>query len=356
MRTPRRIVVHGAMNDTTFLVRAVQRNCDIADARHAADYTLCIFLLKMREHFRWEQGLPLTAVLPKAEVGDWLSRREALWEKIEKADLAPLPLPSGPCDPFAAEAANLELLPLGLLYGAGLGRGGRPTFFLAELAGEERRDGFPVRVAGRELARDMAAPPAMLQGETITVRSDAIRRDAWSKVEEWQGQRRDGPLDRAMRLFDAAGDGGPEGLLDRVTAAQIEAITLHEVGEGCAGKMLGDRWLEMQAALGCGRPEICLRAVRDLLADALSTLPHLASAAAPAPIHLYFAHLHGLRRELVPDWVTAYEQFHTSGDPAPLATVAEAGGAHWQGVAEGLLEAWRSGEASVAAATEALLS
>ncbi len=343
------------MDDTTPLVRAVQRNCDIADARHAADHTLCIFLLKMREHYRWEQGLPLTASLPKEEVGDWLSRREALWEEVEGAELAPLPLPSGPCGPFEAEAANGELLPLGLVYGAGLGRGGRPTFFLAELAREERRDGFPVLVAGRELARDMAAPPAMLQGETITVRTDAIRREVWSKVEEWQWQHRDGPLDRAMRLFDAVGDGGPEGLLERVTTAQVEAATLHEVGEGCAGRVLGGSWLEMQAALGCGRPEICLRAVRDLLADALSTLPHLAAAGAAAPIHLYFAHLRGLRRELASDWIAAYERFHATGDAAPLAAAAEAGAIRWQGAAEGLLEAWRSGEAAITAATEALL-
>jgi len=343
------------MDDTTPLVQAVQRNCDIADARHAADHTLCIFLLKMREHFRWERGLPLTAVLPKEEVGDWLSRREALWEEVEGAELTPLPLSSGPCDPFEVEAANSELLPRGLLYGAGLGRGGRPTFFLAELAREERREGFPVYVAARELARDMAAPPAMLQGETITVRTDAIRREVWSKVEEWQWQHRDGPLARAMTLFDGAGDGGPEGLLDRVTAAQIEAATLHEVGEGLAGRVLGKRWLEMQAALGCGRPELCLRAVRDLLADALATLPHLASAGVAAPIHLYFAHLRGLRRELASDWVAAYEQFHTSGNTAPLAAVAEAGATRWQEIAVGLLEAWRSGEEAVTAATEALL-
>ena len=343
------------MDDTTPLVQAVQRNCDIADARHAADHTLCIFLLKMREHFRWERGLPLTAVLPKEEVGDWLTRREALWEEAEGAELAPLPLPSGPCDPFEVEAANGDLLPRGLLYGAGLGRGGRPTFFLAELAREERREGLPVYVAGRELARDMAAPPAMLQGETITVRTDAIRREVWSKIEEWQWQHRDGPLDRAMTLFDAAGDGGPEGLLDRVTAAQVEAATLHEVGEGLAGKLFGERWLEMQAALGCGRPELCLRAVRDLLADGLSTLPRLAAAGAAAPIHLYFAHLRGLRRELAGDWVTAYEQFNTSGDPTPLAAVATAGAARWREAADGLLEAWRSGEAAVTAATETLL-
>ncbi len=342
------------MDELTPLVRAVQRNCDIADARHAADHTLCIFLLKMREHFRWERGLPLTATLPKEAVGDWLSRREALWAELEGEELAPLPLPSGPGDPFAAAQANAELLPRGLLYGAGLGRGGRPTFFLARLERQERRGGFPILVAGAELARDMAAPPAMLQEETITVRTDAIRREVWSKIEEWQWQRRDTPLDRAMRLLDG-GDGGGEKLLERACAAQVEVVTLHEIGEGLAGTMLGNRWLEMQSGLECGRAELCLRAVRDLLADALSTLPHLAAAAAPAPIHLYFAHLRGLRRELAADWVTAYDTYHATGDIAPLTAAAETGANRWREAAEGLLAAWEEGETALTAAVESLL-
>ncbi|HSP01523.1 MAG TPA: hypothetical protein VLN90_08695, partial [Thioalkalivibrio sp.] len=35
------------------LRQSVQRNCDIADARHAGNDTLCTYLLKMREFYRW---------------------------------------------------------------------------------------------------------------------------------------------------------------------------------------------------------------------------------------------------------------------------------------------------------------
>ena len=38
------------------LVQAVQTNCDIADARHARDVSLCTYLLGMREFYRWECG------------------------------------------------------------------------------------------------------------------------------------------------------------------------------------------------------------------------------------------------------------------------------------------------------------
>ena len=65
------------------LVEAVQTNCHIADARHAADLTLCTFLLQMREFYRWEKGLPLGAALVARGGGAWLARREALWADLE---------------------------------------------------------------------------------------------------------------------------------------------------------------------------------------------------------------------------------------------------------------------------------
>ena len=68
------------------LVRSVQTNCHISDARHGADYSLCVYLMKMREYYRWEQGLPYGAILGKDKVGDWLAAREQLWENLEEAE------------------------------------------------------------------------------------------------------------------------------------------------------------------------------------------------------------------------------------------------------------------------------
>ncbi|HKJ07631.1 MAG TPA: hypothetical protein VKA76_00940, partial [Gammaproteobacteria bacterium] len=47
------------------LCAKVQKNCHISDARYAGDYTLCIYLLKMREYYRWEKGYSLDASLNK---------------------------------------------------------------------------------------------------------------------------------------------------------------------------------------------------------------------------------------------------------------------------------------------------
>jgi hypothetical protein len=72
------------------LTEIVQRNCDIADAQHGGDYGMCTYLLKMRELYRWTQGLPLGASLSHADVGDWLTAREAHLESLENEDFVPI--------------------------------------------------------------------------------------------------------------------------------------------------------------------------------------------------------------------------------------------------------------------------
>lgn len=68
------------------LSETVQQNCHIADAAHAGDYTLCIYLLKMREFYRWEQKAAFSTKLENKTVGSWLKEREALWNNLDKID------------------------------------------------------------------------------------------------------------------------------------------------------------------------------------------------------------------------------------------------------------------------------
>ena len=77
------------------LLTAVQRNCHISDARHAGDYTLCVYLLKMREYFRWEKRYAFRDKLPDVDVGDWLTQREDFWLSIEDEAFARLPIDGG---------------------------------------------------------------------------------------------------------------------------------------------------------------------------------------------------------------------------------------------------------------------
>lgn len=338
------------MRDLPQLASAVQRNCDISDARHAGDYGLCTFLLKMREYYRWENELPFAHALPRDDLGDWLTAREQAWDGIEADEFAPLPLARGMLDPFEAEAANRELLPQGCVYGAGYGRWQKPVFFLGRLLRVEERAGFTIRISSCEYARELAAPPAMLQGRTIYVRLESVRRYLWEKIEEYRWRKQGAAMARALAVYDFAAD--PERALARMADNEMETMILHELGEAKAGELLGEAWGEMALQLSRTRGEPVARAVRDLLADCLQTLPALLERANQPALHFYFATFDAPRRELFPQALEAYEEFLRSGAPDRLRQVVREGKERWLECARGLLALSPAGRE---AALEALL-
>lgn len=317
------------------LAHAVQRNCDISDARYAGEYGMCTFLLKMREYYRWENELPFAHALPRNELGDWLSSREARWSEIEADAFEPLPLERGAVDPLAADEANRELLPRGLVYSAGYGRFAKPVFFLGQLLRVEERAGLTVVVSSCEYARELAAPPAMLQGRTIFVRRESVRRTLWEKIEEWQWRRQSPAMARALAGYDFIAD--MEGALARMSENEMESMILHELGEAQAGALLGAAWEDMLAAVASTRAEVEARAVRDLLADCLQTLPALIERENLPALHFHFATFDAQRRERFPQALEAYEHFLGSGSLARLQQVARDGAERWLAEARALL-------------------
>lgn len=317
------------------LVEAVQRNCDIADARHGRDAALCSYLLEMREYFRWAHGLPLESAPNAQSLGRWVGEREALWATMEETEFARLPVAGAQVDPFDSAAVNRALGDAGLVYGGGVGRFHRPHFFLAERTRFERREGLEVLVSGCEYARDLAGGLGALQDRTIYVRADAIRRWLWQRIELWTARPLGGPLRAAL---DGLGyRPGDVASFERVVAAQVEAVILHELGEARAGALLGEAWEAMLAGFERAPAELLARAVRDNLADCLATVPALAERNETAAIHLWFASFEGLRRELFPRLVAGYDAWRRDGDAAVLRDTAAAGAAHWEATARRLL-------------------
>jgi hypothetical protein len=323
------------MRDLPQLASVVQRNCDISDARHAGDYGMCAFLLKMREYYRWEHELPFTRALPKDELGDWLKAREQAWEGIEDEAFAPLPIARAALDPFDAEAANRALLPQGCVYSAGYGRWHKPVFFLGRLLRAEQRAGFTILISSCEYARELAAPPAMLRGRTIFVRQESVRRYLWEKLEEWQWRKHGHAAARALQSYDFIAD--PESALQRMADNEMQTMILHELGEAQAGELLGEAWGDMALQLSRTRGEPVARAVRDLLADCLSTLPVLLERANLPALHFYFATFDAPRRELFPQARDAYEHFLRCGEPDRLRHVVREGEERWLACARDLL-------------------
>lgn len=335
------------------IVNAVQTNCHISDAQFAGDLTLCTFLLKMRELYRWENDLPFTREMPKAAIGDWMNEREKLWEGMEAVPYVPLPLPGGEMDPFEVEAINRALAPAGYIYSGGYGRACKPHFFLANLARQEVRQGFRVYVSDCEYARDLDAPPGMMLDDCIFVRTEALRRWLWERYEEWSWNKRNEALGRALACYDFAG--GTERALDAMTAVETESVILHEIGEARVGVELGEPWSHMLADLMRSRAEIMARAVRDLYADCLSTLPGLLERADAAAIHFYFANFTGMRRRLFPALMATYGHWHASGDLAPLRATVASGRQYWLDQAQALLRLHRQWGEAAGPAIEALL-
>ncbi len=323
------------MRNLPQVASVVQRNCDISDARYAGDYGLCTFLLKMREYYRWENELPFARSLPKDELGEWLKTREEVWDRLQTDAFAPLPLGCGGLDPFDADGANIELLPYGCVYSAGYGRFQKPMFFLGRLLRVEERAGFTILISSCEYARELAAPPAMLQGRTIFVRLESVRRYLWEKIEEWQWRKQDNAMARALASYDFIAD--TEAALQRMADNEMEAMILHEVGEAMAGELVGEAWRDMALSLARTRNEPTVRAVRDLLADCLSTLPSLLECANLPALHFHFATFDAPRRQLFPQALDAYEHFLRYGDLDRLWQVVREGKERWLATARALL-------------------
>lgn len=335
------------------LATTVQKNCDISDAKYAGDYTLCIFLLKMREFYRWENDIPFSGALPKKDVGEWLEERERMWGGLESSAFEPLALTTGATDPFDSAAINRELVPQGYVYSGGYGRFSKPHFFLGELIKEERRSGFTVYISSCEYARDLVAPPAMLQGQEIFVRQESARRFLWEKVDEWRWNPKNVAMERALASYRYNDD--VDATLDRMTVNETETMILHELGEGLAGNILGDDWNAMLDALSRSKAEIMARAARDLLADCLSTLPRLVERHNEASLHFYFANFSGMRKYLFPDALATYRQCVADADFSALAELAATGAVRWTNTARMLIAAYKHDPERADCAIEKLL-
>lgn len=333
--------------------QTVQHNCHIADALYAGDYTLCIYLLKMREFYRWEQGLPYNSMIENHSVGEWLREREALWNSLENNEFEPVIVDDQQYDPFDTEAINRALTPYDLVYSGGLGIKTKPHFFLGKLHDRHEVNDFTVYISSNEYARDLTAPPAMALGQTIFIRRESLKRMLWEKLEEWRWNKPANAMARAIAHYDFNSD--VEAALDSMTENELHSALLHEIGEVEAGQWLGHEWEKMLADLPRSKAEIMLRALRDHLADALSTLPSLVEQEKAASLHFYFANLNAMRKHMYPSLLSAYQQWHENGNLKPLKKQVEQGRDHWQSLAENSLELYRARGSEAREGIESLL-
>lgn len=308
------------------LIKIVQHNCHLSDAHHARDYSLCIYLLKMREFYRWEQGIAYGEPLPKHELGEWLTEREQHWEEIYDGELIDIVHQNTRFTPLESEAVNQTIATDSLVYSGGY-FGAKPHFFLAELESVEEENGARIYIAGHELAREITAPPAMTLGDTIFLRRESLQRMIWEKLEEWGWQDPERAIARASAIYNFEHD--LQHSLESMAQNELDTLRQHELGELQLGKELGEKWEKMLSSLPRSRVEFYLRAVRDHLVDCLYTLPWLLEEQRNAAIHFYFANFTTLRRAIFPELETAYLKWVDGDNGKALRETIKKGADSW---------------------------
>lgn len=322
------------------LSQQIQHNCHISDAQYAGNYTLCIYLLKMREFYRWESELPFSKKLDNNDIGEWLTQREELWDDIDEQPLANLIINNQEFELFENDIINKQLENQQLVYSGGYGLYGKPVFFLGELLHKETQDDYTLYISGKEFARDLAAPPGMLQNKTVYIRRESLRRFIWEKFEESLWHTQENPLSRALACYDFKNQ--IEDALEKMTDNEVDTVLQHEIGEIKAGKLLGPVWEEMLVTLPHSQAEIMARAVRDNVADMLSTLPRLLENNNASQIHFYFANLSSMRKMIFPALTIAYKNWLETKNTSKLNNLINEASDHWLNMAEQILSLYNN--------------
>ncbi len=338
--------------DIQQLSDTVQLNCHISDARHAGNYTLCVYLLKMREFYRWEQQHNFSKKLSADDVGDWLTRREDLWQEIEDDDYHPIDIANENFDPFDSRKINQSLLPHNLIYSGGYGVKDKPHFFLADLENKKTLTDYTIYISGKEYARDLTSPPAMSQDKTIYIRRESFKRLVWERTDEWRWNKPENAMARSIRCY--AFDDDLEDALSKMTDNELDAAVLHEIGEIQAGEKL-EGWHQMMSDISFTKAEIMARAVRDHYADTLHTLPTLIKNNNQASIHFYFANLTNMRKYIFPSLIEAYNRWCESKNINIIEKTVSTSLDHWQNIAEQMLALHQQDTAHCSVTIEALV-
>jgi len=189
-------------SDFSGVQQTVQHNCAISDARYSREYSLCIYLLRLREFYRWKKKIPLGESIDQELLGDWVNSTEEHWDSIEHTDFQPLSINGLDYDPFDIEAINNQLENSGLLYSAGFGRLGQPHFVLAKQLSKGNIEQCTHIECGEELARDIMTLPAMTQGKTLYIRHESFAHLLWQMFDEWNIHNNPGPMARLVNHYN----------------------------------------------------------------------------------------------------------------------------------------------------------
>jgi hypothetical protein len=299
----------------------VQYNCDVSDAGYGGVFSLCGFLLRLRDLYKWQHGfLPWEEPEP-SDLMEWVSHREEHWEEIAENDLQDITINGKTFHPFDVKAINKRLRPLGLIYGGGYVAGMKPSFFLAELLESRKLGELQVDLVERELVRDLYTTPAMRQGKQIFARRSAMLFFLWDQILEMR------PSAKEALVFALAQYGldaeairrSPKELgweLKKVAASELETWIYHEIGEVREDIFPGKLWHEIVSTYSNSPIEMFARVIKDLIADTHpeGLLGYIIQHDCKSSLAFYVSFLRPFTREFFPEMRQAFNEFRPRGD------------------------------------------
>jgi hypothetical protein len=297
------------------ILPVVRKNCLIADAQHSGLYSLCGLFLRLKDQFNWEQGRPPWSPTQEDHLLKCIDWKESQWLSLLERPYEPIILDGRPFDCLDSQSVNRRLLPLGYYYGAGYGRGLKPTFFLGAVKEKYQFQGFSVIILERELALDLSLTPALRQGRSIIIRQEALRFFLWSKIQETEQWEREA-TQMALAFYGWDSARPPEKQLDPILQAEARTILFHELGEALDRTFPQGLWKKLLLTFPFSRVELYLRTLKDLLADThpRGTLGHIIQERKTGSLAFYLSNLKGLRRPLFPEIISAIQQFKEDRD------------------------------------------
>ena len=335
------------MIDIDVFIKQVKLNCNISDAKFWGYYSICGLLMRYRDLYRNEHSLMPWENIPDSEVSMWIHQREILWGDLEDAELQSIVIEGKSYGPFDIDSINTALEQTGLVYSGGFGAFNKPSFFVANLAAA--RDFFDYRVhyTGKELCRDLAASPAMLQGRCIYVRPEVLAVYIWDRFQEMKAKRFRGLAEEMFARYGILrNDESSPKLFKKISDMACDAsevFVLHETGEAFEDAY-SDVWHEILISGLDKATELYLRGIKDIRADTspMGPLKTIVENRNKPRLCFFVAFLDGIRREIFSEVRDAFQRFVECGDWSFIESARMAGYRRSGELQAGAIDVWKT--------------
>lgn len=307
-------------DELSLFIQDVQHNCDISDARDHGIYSMCTMVLKLRNLYKWEQELEPWEEPEPADLLDWIDAKENYWAAIAREPYRLLSASGKTMEPLDLEEINSTLGQEKMHYGGGYGRSMKTVFFLADKVEERRDAGCSIVILGREWAREMASPFAMVQDGLIIIRKNALQSFFWDQIQEVRSSCRTS-LQRALQSYGVVKDGKVDRkrlreVLDDIVEQEMNLFIYHEIGEVLQTTFPSSALRDIIDHFPGTIMEFVGRTVKDILADThpYGPLAYVVREKRDSSLGFYLTFLDGLREKLFPEIGDAWRSFDDDGN------------------------------------------